>query len=43
MQNQCNKCSKQYTCNKEKCKPVWWHKTKGYGIPERKEKDDYIR
>lgn len=24
----CKKCAKQYICNKEKCKPVWWHKTK---------------
>lgn len=34
----CNKCAKQYTCNQEKCKPVKWSSTKGYGIPERKGK-----
>ncbi len=34
----CKQCSKQYTCNKEKCKPVKWSETNGYGIPERKEK-----
>lgn len=27
----CKKCSKQYTCNKEKCKPVLWHDTKNFG------------
>lgn len=24
-------------CNKKECKPIWWHNTKGYGIPERKD------
>ena len=24
----CKQCSKQYTCNKEKCEPLEWHKTK---------------
>lgn len=34
----CKNCSKQYFCNKKECEPIWWHNTKGYGIPERKEK-----
>ena len=34
----CNICAKQFFCNKEKCNPVKWSKTKNYGIPERKVK-----
>jgi len=36
MKNNCKQCSKQYTCNKEKCEPVWWHDTKNFGEIERK-------
>ncbi len=28
MNKNCKQCSKQYTCNKEKCEPVLWHNTK---------------
>jgi len=35
----CKQCSKQYTCNKEKCEPVEWHKTKNYGEVKRYDND----
>ena len=35
----CKQCAKQYMCNKEKCTGlIKFSQTKGYGIPERKEK-----
>lgn len=35
----CMKCSKQFTCSKDDCTGlVKFSQTKGYGIPERKEK-----
>ena len=36
---ECKKCAKQMTCNQEYCTgQVKYSETKGYGIPERKEK-----
>ena len=41
MNNDCRMCSKQFTCKQKHCTGlVKFSQTNGYGIPERKEKNE---